>query len=89
MNMNIIIIMYYNNLFLFFHLQITVKNYTIVCKACNSCVHNRNDMTLFHLNKCFNGKLNDDYCSIENYLCCFSCKTITSVHNNKKCKFDV
>ena len=44
--------MYYNN-FLFFHLQITVKNHTMVCKACNSHVHNTNDMTLLHLNECF------------------------------------
>ena len=67
--------------FLFFHLQITVKNHTMVCKACNSCVHNRNDMTLLHLNKCFNGKFNDDHCSIQNYLCyrnreCFMCNGI-------------
>ena len=54
----------------------------MVCKDCNSYVHNRNDMTLLHLNKCFNGKFNDDHCSIENYLYCFSCKTITSIHNN-------
>ena len=43
-----IIIMYYNN-FLFFHLQITVKKHTMVCKACNLHVHNTNDMTLLHL----------------------------------------
>ena len=43
-----IIIMYYNNS-LFFSLQITVKNHTMVCKACNSHVHNTNDMTLLHL----------------------------------------
>ena len=67
----------------------SVKNHTMVCKACNSYVHNRNDMTLLHLNKCFNGKFNDDHCSIENYLYCFSCRTIISIHNNKKCKFDV
>ena len=56
----------------------------MVCKACNSYVHNTNDMTLLHLNKCFNGKFNDDvkHCSIENYLYCFSCKTITPIHNN-------
>ena len=84
-----IIIMYYNNFVLFFHLQITVKKHTMVCKACNSYVHNTNDMTLLHLNECFNGKFNDDYCSVQNYLYCFSCKTITSVHNNKKSKFDV
>ena len=96
-----IIIMYYNNYFLFFCLQITVKKHTMVCKACNSYVHNTNDRTLLHLNECFNGKFNDDHCSIQNYLYCFSCKTITSVHynnsgktitfvhNNKKCKFDV
>ena len=94
------IIFYVLQYFLFFHLQITVKNHTMVCKACNSCVHNRNDMTLLHLNKCFNGKFNDDHCSVENYLYCFSFKTITCVHNNnsktitsvhnkKKCKFDV
>ena len=29
----------------------------MVCKACNSHVHNTNDMTLLHLNECFNGKL--------------------------------
>ena len=41
-------------------------------------------MTLLHLNKCFNGKFNDDVkcCSIENYLYSFSCKTITPIHNN-------
>ena len=85
---------------MFFGLQITVKKHTMVCKACNSDVHNTNDMTLLHLS--FNGKFNDDHCSIQNYLYCFSyktvtsvhnnnnsCKTITSVHNNKKCKFDV
>ena len=80
-----IIIMYYNN-FLFFHLQITVKKHTMVCEACNSHVHNTNDMTLLHLNECFNGKFNDDHCSIQNYLYCFSCKTVTSVHNNNSCK---
>ena len=32
----------------------------MVCKACNSYIHNTNDMTLLHLNKCFNGKFNDD-----------------------------
>ena len=53
----------------------------MVCKACNSHVHNTNDMTLVHLNECFNGKFNDDHCSIQNYLYCFSCKTATSVHN--------
>ena len=96
--MNIIII---TIIFLFFRLQITVRKHTTVCKACNSYVHNTNDMTLLHLNKCFNGKFNDDHCSIQNYLYCFSCKsvtsvnnnnsckTITSVHNNKKHKFDV
>ena len=69
---------------LFFHLQITVKKHTLVCKACNSYVHNTNDMTQLHLNKCFNGKFNDDVkcSSIENYLYCFSCKTITPIHNN-------
>ena len=81
-------------------MQITVKKHTMVCKACNAYVHNTNDMTLLHLNECFNEKFNDDHCSIQNYLYCFSCKTvtsvhnnscktITSVHNNKKCKFDV
>ena len=84
-----IIIMYYNIFFLLFGLQITVKNHTMVCKGCNSYVHNRNDMTLLHLKKFFNGKFNDDHCSIENYLYCFSCKTITSIHNNKKHKFDM
>ena len=79
------IVFYVLQYFLFFHLQITVKKHTMVCKACNSYVHNRNDMTLLHLNKCFNGKFNDDvkHCSIENYLYCFSCKTITPIHNNK------
>ena len=43
-------------------------------------------MTLLHLNECFNGKFNDDHCRIQNYLYCFSCKTITSVHNNNSCK---
>ena len=43
-----IIIMYYNNFFVFFHLQITVKKHTMVHKACNSYVHNTNDMTLLH-----------------------------------------
>ena len=89
--------MYYNNFFVFFHFQITVKKHTMVCKACNSYVHNTNDMTLLHLNECFNGKFNDDHCSVQNYLYCFSCKTVTSVHNNKtitsvhnkKCKFDM
>ena len=88
-------------IFCFFHLQITVKKHTIVCKACNSYVHNTNDMTLLHLNECFNEKFNDDHCSIQNDLYCFSyktitsvhnnnsCKTITYVHNNKKCKFGV
>ena len=77
-------------IFLFFCLQITVKKHTMVCKACNSYVHNTNDMILLHLNKCYNGKFNDDVkcCSIENYLYCFGCKTITPILNNKKCKFD-
>ena len=82
---------------MFFRLQISVKKHTMVCKACNSHVHNTNDMTLLHLNECFNGKFNDDHCSVENYLYHFSCKTVSSVHNNnscktitpKKCKFDV
>ena len=83
------IIMYYMLIYFiqhFFHLQITVKNHTMVCKACNSHVHNKNDMTLLHLNKCFNGKFNNDHCSIENYLYSLSCKTVTSVHNNYTCK---
>ena len=71
------------NLFVFFHLQITVKKHIMMCKACNSHVHNTNAMTLLHLNECFNGKFNDDHCSVQNYLYCFSCKTVTSVHNNK------
>ena len=56
----------------------------MVCKACNSYVHNTNDMTLLHLNKCFNGKFKDDvkHCSIENYLYCFSCETIMPTHND-------
>ena len=33
------------------------KQHTMVCKACNSHVHNTNDMTLVHLNECFNGNL--------------------------------
>ena len=46
----------------FFRLQISVKKqHTMVCKACNSYVHNTNDMTLVHLNECFNGKFNDDH----------------------------
>ena len=49
-------------------------------------VHNTNDMTLVHLNECFNGKFNDDHCKVQNYLYCFSCKTVTSVHNNNNCK---
>ena len=80
-----IIIMYYNN-FLFFCLQITVQKHTMVCKACNLHVHNTNDMTLLHLNECFNGKFNTYQGSIQNYLYCFSCKTVTSVHNNNSCK---
>ena len=32
--------------FCFFCLQITVKKHTMVCKACNSYVHNTNDMTI-------------------------------------------
>ena len=94
------IIMLYNIIINFFRLQISVKKqHTIVCKACNSHVHNTNDMTLVHLNKCFNGKFNDDHCRVQNYLYCFSCKTvhnnnscktITAVHNNhKKHKFDM
>ena len=75
----------------FFRLQISVKKqHTMVCKACNSHVHNTNDMTLVHLNECFNGKFNDDHCRVQNYLYCFSCKTITPVHNNhKKRKFNM
>ena len=60
------IIMYYNNFFCFFHLQITVKKHTMVCKTCNSYVHDTNDTTLLHLNERFNGKFNDDHCSIQN-----------------------
>ena len=75
------------NLFVFFHLQITVKKHTMVCKACDSYVLSTNDMTLLHLNKCFNAKFNDDHCSIQNCLYCFSCKTITSVQNNKTITF--
>ena len=69
-------------------MQISVKKqHTMVCKACNSHVHNTNDMTLVHLNKCFNGKFNDDHCRVQNYLYCFSCKTVTPVHNNSNsCK---
>ena len=74
---------------MFFCLQITVKKHTMVCKACNSHVHNTNDMTLLHLNKCFNGKFNDDHCSVTSVHNNNSCKTITPVHNNKKCKFDL
>ena len=51
-----------------------------------SHVHNTNDMTLVHLNECFNGKFNDDHCRVQNYLYCFSCKTVTPVHNNNSCK---
>ena len=40
-----IIIMYYNN-FLFFPFADNCQKYTMVCKACNSHVHNINDMTL-------------------------------------------
>ena len=81
------IIMLYNIIINFFHLQISVKKqHTMVCKACNSHVHNTNDMTLVHLNECFNGKFNDDNCKVQNYLYCFSCKTVTSVHNNNNCK---
>ena len=29
----------------------------MVCKACNSYAHNTNDMTLLHLNECFNENL--------------------------------
>ena len=95
-----IIIMYYNNFFVFLFAD-NCQKHTMVCKACNSHVHNTNDMTLLHLNECFNGKFNDDHCSIQSYLYCSSCKTvtsvhnnnscktITSVHNNKKCKFDM
>ena len=82
-----IIIMYYNN-FVFLFAD-NCQKHTMVCKACNSYVHNINDMTLLHLNECFNGKFNDDHCSIQNYLYCSSCKTVISVHNNKKHKFDV
>ena len=47
---------------MFFHFQIRVnKQHTMVCKACNLHVHNTNDMTLVQLNKCFNGKFNDDH----------------------------
>ena len=69
-------------------MQISVKKqHTMVCKACNSHVHNTNDMTLVHLNECFNGKFNDDHCRVQNYLYCFSCKTVTPVHNNNNsCK---
>ena len=80
-----IIIMYYNNFFVFQFADNCQKN-TMVCKACNSHVHNTNDMTLLHLNECFNGKFNDDHCSVQNYLYCFSCKIVTSVHNNNSCK---
>ena len=75
-------------IFVFFRLQISVKKqHTMVCKACNSHVHNTNDMTLVHLNECFNGKFNDDHCRVQNYLYCFSCKTVTPVHNNNNsCK---
>ena len=95
-----IIIMYYNNFFVLPFAD-NCQKHTMVCKAFNPYVHNTNDITLLHFNKCFNGKFNDDHCSIQNYLYCFSCKTvtsvhnnnscktITSVHNNKKCKFDV
>ena len=33
-------------IFVFFRLQISVKKHTMVCKACNSHVHNTNDMTI-------------------------------------------
>ena len=45
-----------------------------------------NDDDDCHLNECFNGKFNDDHCSVQNYLYCFSCKTVTSIHNNNSCK---
>ena len=82
------IIRLYNIIINFFRLQISVKKqHTMVCKACNSHVHNTNDMTLVHLNECFNGKFNDDHCRVQNYLYCFSCKTVTPVHNNNNsCK---
>ena len=41
------------------------KQHTMVCKACNSHVHNTNYMTST-LNECFNGKFNDDHCSVQN-----------------------
>ena len=70
----IIIIIYYNNVFVFPSAD-NCQKHTMVCKACNSYVHNTNDMTLLHLNECFNGKFNDDHCNVQNYLYCFSCKT--------------
>ena len=39
-------------IFFVFCLQITVQKHTMVCKACNSYVHNTNDMTLLHINIC-------------------------------------
>ena len=89
--MHIIILYFYVLQYFFvFLFADNCQKHTKICKACNSCVQNANDMTLLHLNKCFNGKFNDDVkcCSIENYLYCFSCKTKTPVHNDKKCKFD-
>ena len=82
------IIMLYNNInfCVFPFADKCQKQHTVVCKACNSHVHNTNDMTLVHLNECFNGKFNDDHCSVQNYLYCFSCKIVTSVHNNNSCK---
>ena len=52
-------------------------------------VHNANDMNL-HLTKCFIKEIqNSIKCSsVENYLYCFNCKNITTVHNNKKRKFN-
>ena len=79
------IVMYYNNFFVFPFAD-NCQKHTMVCNACNSHVHNTNDMTLLYLNECFNGKFNDDHCSVQNYLYCFSCKTVTSVHNNNSCK---
>ena len=86
----VIYIMYYviqYKSFLYFSICSVKKQHTMMCKACNSHVHNTNDMTLVHLNECFKGKFNDDHCRVQNYLYCFSCKTITPVHNNNNsCK---
>ena len=49
---------------MFFPFADNCQKHTMVCKACNSYVHNTNDMTLLHLNECFNGKFNDDHCSV-------------------------